>query len=164
MKNKKILIGTFILILSISMVGCKANTELPINVDEIEDKTELISRKNQMIEQLDNIQIELDKLPEKEDSDKGITNAMKNYYGLSYEAYDEKLNEIYQLLKNELSKDTMEDLKAKQIEWIKEKEKKADVAKDEFKGGTFETVAMYISLYESTKERCYFLVNNYILD
>ncbi|WP_313233221.1 lysozyme inhibitor LprI family protein [Tissierella praeacuta] len=47
---------------------------------------------------------------------------MKNYYGMAYEMYDKELNEIYALLKDELSPEIMEDLKTKQIKWIKEKE------------------------------------------
>lgn len=46
---------------------------------------------------LDNIQKELDALLEKKDSDKGVTNDMKSYYGISYVTYDKALNEIYAL-------------------------------------------------------------------
>lgn len=35
---------------------------------------------------------------------------------------------------------------------------------EEYKGGTFEFVAYNISLYESTKDRCYELVNEYMED
>ena len=52
---------------------------------------------------LDNIQKEIDALPEKKDSDAGVTNAMRSYYGKSYDMYDRELNEIYALLKKQLS-------------------------------------------------------------
>jgi uncharacterized protein YecT (DUF1311 family) len=126
--------------------------------------TKIKGSKNAYLERLDNIQKELDALPEKKDSDKGVTNAMKNYYGISYEKYDEELNEIYALLKKELSPEVMSDLKTEQIKWIEQKEKKADDERLKYNGGTFEHVAMYISLYESTKERCYELVNTYMTD
>eukprot|EP00130_Batrachochytrium_dendrobatidis_P008275 XP_006683150.1 hypothetical protein BATDEDRAFT_28709 [Batrachochytrium dendrobatidis JAM81] len=121
-------------------------------------------RRTEYLERLDNIQKELDALPEKVDSDKGVTNVMKNYYGRSYEMYDKELNEIYALLKKELSPETMEDLKTEQIKWIEQKEETANEERLKYNGGTFENVAYYISLYESTKERCYELVNEYMTD
>lgn len=103
-------------------------------------------------------------MPAKKDSDKGATNAMKDYYGISYEKYDEALNEIYALLKKELSPEIMKDLKAEQINWIEQKEDKANEERQKYEGGTNENVAYYTSLYESTKDRCYELVNNYMTD
>ncbi len=126
--------------------------------------TKVEGRKTEFLERLDNIQKELDALPEKKDADKGVTNAMKSYYGTSYERYDKELNEIYALLKKELSPETFEDLKAKQLKWIEEKEKKAEEERLKYEGATFEYVAFYISLYESTKDKCYELVNTYMTD
>jgi uncharacterized protein YecT (DUF1311 family) len=115
-------------------------------------------------EKLDNIQKELDALPYKKHSDKGVTNAMKSYYGVAYEKYDDALNEIYALLKKELSPDVMAELKSQQVKWINEKEEKAEKERLKYEGGTFENVAWYISLYESTKDRCYELVEEYMRD
>lgn len=133
-----------------------ANTETTV--------TKIEGRKIEFIQKLDNIQKELDALPEKKDSDKGVTNAMKNYYGISYEMYDKALNEIYALLKEELSPETMNELKTEQMKWIEQKEDTADEERKKYEGGTFEYVAYYISTYESTKERCYELVNDYMTD
>ncbi|MEK4250562.1 lysozyme inhibitor LprI family protein [Paenibacillus sp. FSL W7-1287] len=133
--------------------------------DSIEDTVSKIeARKKEFIEKLDNIQKELDALPEKKDSDEGVTNAMKNYYGISYEMYDKALNEIYALLKEKLSPETMDTLKTEQIKWIEQKEDTANEERKKYEGGTFENVAYYISTYESTKERCYELVNEYMTD
>lgn len=126
--------------------------------------TKIEGRRKEFLESLDNIQKELDALPEKKDSDKGVTNAMKNYYGRSYEMYDKELNEIYALLKKELSPETMKDLNTEQIKWIEQKEDTANEERLKYNGGTFENVAYYISLYESTKEKCYELVNEYMTD
>ncbi|MFD1706081.1 lysozyme inhibitor LprI family protein [Siminovitchia sediminis] len=123
-----------------------------------------VDGRTEFLEKLQNIQKELDALPEKKDSDKGITNAMKNYYGISYEKYDQALNDIYDFLQKELSPEKMNELKYKQINWIEEKENKANEERKNYEGGTFENVAYYISLYESTKERCYELVNEYMTD
>ncbi|WP_341357543.1 lysozyme inhibitor LprI family protein [Rossellomorea sp. y25] len=124
---------------------------------KIEGRTEFLNK-------LDNIQKELDAMPEKKDSDKGVTNAMKNYYGVSYEKFDDALNEIYTLLKKELSPEVMKELQAEQLRWIEQKETKAEKERLKYEGGTFENVAWYISLYESTKDRCYELVNEYMTD
>ncbi|WP_299742419.1 lysozyme inhibitor LprI family protein [uncultured Rossellomorea sp.] len=124
---------------------------------KIEGRTEFLNK-------LDNIQKELDAMPDKKDSDKGVTNAMKNYYGVSYEKFDDALNEIYTLLKKELSPEVMKELQAEQLRWIEQKETKAEKERLKYEGGTFENVAWYISLYESTKDRCYELVNEYMTD
>lgn len=136
------------------------------NSDETkkENSVSKIKGKSTYIEKLDNLQKDLDEMPEKKDSDAGITNAMKSFYGVSYERYDEALNEIYNLLKEGLSEDVMEDLSSKQIEWIKFKEENAKKEEAKYEGGSFEFVASYTSLYESTKTRCYELVNEYMED
>lgn len=126
--------------------------------------TKIEGRRKEFIDRLDNIQKELDTLPEKKDSDKGVTNAMKNYYGRSYEIYDKELNEIYAFLKKELSPEIMADLNTKQIKWIEQKEDTANEERLKYNGGTFENVAYYITLYELTKEKCYELVNKYMTD
>lgn len=135
-----------------------SETDTPSTISKI------VGRRNEFIEKLDNIQKELDALPEKKDSDAGITNAMRSYYGISYDMYDKVLNEIYDLLRNDLSPETMSDLQTQQIKWIQEKEAAANKESEQYKGGTFEFVAYNSSLYESTKERCYELVNNYMTD
>jgi uncharacterized protein YecT (DUF1311 family) len=141
-----------------------SNSQGEVSKGETNNKEKIEGRRTEFIEKLDSIQKELDTLPEKKDSDKGVTNAMKDYYGISYEKYDEALNEIYDLLKTELSPETMKDLKAEQINWIEQKEDKANEERQKYEGGTHENVAYYTSLYESTKDRCYELVNNYMTD
>ncbi|CAN7525323.1 lysozyme inhibitor LprI family protein [Rossellomorea sp. LjRoot5] len=123
-----------------------------------------VEGKQAYIEKLDDLQKELDAMPDKKYSDEGVTNAMKNYYGVSYEKYDDALNEIYDLLKKELSPEVMAELKVEQVKWIEEKEAKAEKERLKYEGGTFENVAWYISLYESTKDRCYELVEEYMTE
>lgn len=133
------------------------------NIQE-EVTTKIVGRRKEFIERLDNIQKGLDALPYKKDSDNGVTNAMKNYYGVSYDRYDKALNEIYTLLQSELSPKIMKALKNEEINWIKQKEDIANEERLKYKGKTFEWVAYYISSYKSTKERCYQLVNTYMTD
>jgi uncharacterized protein YecT (DUF1311 family) len=139
-----------------------------VQVDSIqeEDPTPIskVEGRKEYLNKLDNIQKEMDAMPYKKDSDKGVTNAMKNYYGVSYDKYDNALNEIYSLLKKELSPEVMKELKAEQLKWIEQKEEKAEKERLNYEGGTFENVALLISLYESTKDRCYELVNEYMTD
>lgn len=126
--------------------------------------TKIEGRRKEFIEKLDNIQKELDSLPEKKDSDAGITYAMRSFYGISYDMYDKALNEIYALLKEQLSPETMQNLQSEQIKWIEKKEATATNEAEKYKGGSFEFVAYNSSLYGTTKNRCYELVNNYMTD
>ncbi|MCH3965190.1 MAG: DUF1311 domain-containing protein [Clostridium sp.] len=132
------------------------------NIQKDNTITKVEERRKEFLGKLDNIQKELDDLPEKKDSDSGITNAMKSYYGKSYDMYDKALNEIYALLKKELSPEIMKNLKNEQIKWIEWKEDMANKEGLKYNGGTFENVAYYMSLYNSTKKRCYELVNKYM--
>lgn len=194
MKNKKVVLNLAIILSVIMLVSCtKGNKENQNTVDKTnqsqqlkdndsntdnndsknknsnentsENKvTKIEGRRKEFLERLDNIQKELDSLPEKKDVDAGVTNAMKNYYGIGYEMYDKELNNIYALLQKELSKEVMDSLEQEEIKWIDEKEKAAKEESLKYKGGTFEFVADKISLYESTKNRCYELVNTYMTD
>ncbi|WP_339251022.1 lysozyme inhibitor LprI family protein [Sporosarcina sp. FSL W8-0480] len=180
MKKRTALGVTSIMVLLLfAMSACSISDDSPQSIKALSDNNTLTatasqtkedevqedhSTKTELLDRLDNIQKELDALPEKQDSDKGVTNAMKSYYGVSYERYDEALNEIYALLKKSLPTKTMNELKTKQIQWIKQKENAAEEERKKYEGGTFEYVAYYISLYESTKNRCYELVNEYMTD
>jgi hypothetical protein len=50
------------------------------------------------------------------------------------------------------------------IKWIEQKVENAAKARLKYEGGTFENAAYYISLYESTKDKSYDLVNTYVTD
>ena len=126
--------------------------------------TKIEGRRKELLGKLDNIQKELDALPVKKDSDAGVTNAMRSYYGKSYDMYDKALNEVYTLLKKQLSPETMKNLQTEQIKWIEQKESAANKEALQYKGGTAEFVVYNLSLYESTKKRCYELVNKYMTD
>ena len=142
----------------------ESNVNESIGEDNTVKPSTKIKGRQEFLEKLDKIQEELDSLEIKRDSDAGVTNAMRSFYGISYDKYDEALNEIYDIFKEELPEDTMNDLQKEQLKWIEEKEDKAMKDSEEYKGGTFEFVAYYISLYESTKDRCYELVNEYMED
>ena len=56
----------------------------------------------------------------------------------------------------------MEKLKKEELAWISQKESDAKNSADKVKGGTLEPVNYSLSLADSTKKRCYELVNNYM--
>jgi len=79
-----------------------------------------------------------------------------------WELWDQLLNDIYGTLKNELTEDEFEKLRAEQREWIKTRDQQAKEASLEFEGGTWENVEYTSVLANVTEERCYELVEKYL--
>ena len=79
-----------------------------------------------------------------------------------YKRWDDALNEIYGVLKTQLTKDEMSKLQKEEIQWIKYKEAKAKAEAEKMNGGTGASFEYFISLAKSTKDRCYELVNGYM--
>lgn len=109
---------------------------------------------------LDNIEIQLKSLDKKDSS--GITSEMRQAANERYEKWDTALNEIYTVLKGQLSSSDMKNLHNEEIEWISNRDAKAKKASSEMQGGTMEPVIYTNSLAESTKDRCYELVEKYM--
>jgi len=85
-----------------------------------------------------------------------------NFSKQELKIWDDKLNEIYGILKEELTQDDFYKLRDTQREWIKTRDKIAEEAIEDFIGGSWE-VAVYESvLAEETRKRCYWLVQNYM--
>ena len=82
--------------------------------------------------------------------------------GNVFSRWDGMLNEIYNLLKVQLSKEEMDELTNKQISWIEYRDKTAENESATFGMGSFATVQYNSTLARVTKERCYELVNNYM--
>ena len=128
MKNKKIVLNIAMILSVIMLVSCTKSVKENQNSDDNNTQnkvTKIEGRRKEFLERIDNIQKEIDDLPEKKDSDAGVTNAMKSYYGIGYEMYDKELNNIYSLLQQELSPEIMDSLEQEEIKWIEEKEKAA---------------------------------------
>lgn len=79
-----------------------------------------------------------------------------------YKQWDDILNEIYSLLEEQLSQEDLDKLRAEEIEWINIKELKSKEAADEYKGGTIAPYMAISSSIDSTRKRCYELVNQYM--
>lgn len=93
---------------------------------------------------------------------KGITSDMNQAESERYKRWDVALNEIYGLLKKELSKNEMNLLRAEQRDWIKYRDDSASGSAAEFEGGTFESLTYISTQAELTKLRCYELVTLYM--
>ncbi|MEK4229276.1 lysozyme inhibitor LprI family protein [Solibacillus sp. FSL H8-0538] len=89
---------------------------------------------------------------------KGVISEMKEAEANAYKRWDTALNDIYDVLKQQLSTTEMNKLQEEQRQWIIDKEKKAKEESLIFEGGTMESLQYLSSLARITKERCYELV------
>lgn len=138
----------------------KADTQKKNIVEkENNNKTVQESKKQIYKKKLDDIQAGLKDL---EDLYAGNTIEMKSAASQEYERWDKALNEIYGVLKQQLSSDDMNKLKEEQIKWISDRDSKAKKDSLEYEGGTAEQLIYTSSLAQTTKERCYELVEKYM--
>jgi uncharacterized protein YecT (DUF1311 family) len=76
--------------------------------------------------------------------------------------WDTALNEIYGILKDEMLDSDFVSLKEEQIQWIKNRDEIALTEYTREGGGSLPKVVQVESLADSTKKRCYELVNLYM--
>lgn len=76
--------------------------------------------------------------------------------------WDNALNEIYGVLKKQLSAVEMNSLKEEQRNWIKQRDQKAKEESSVFTGGTMEATIYVSTQAQLTKERSYELVQKYM--
>ncbi|MGO1059538.1 DnaJ domain-containing protein [Planococcus sp. FY231025] len=91
-------------------------------------------------------------------SDAEITQA--SYIQLK--AWDDLLNEIYQTLKLELTEEEFFALRDLQRTWIVERDAISAAAAADFTGGSWEVPVFNDAQLEVTRQRCYWLVTNYM--
>lgn len=132
-----------------------------INNTKTEDKVKVKeeSKKQEYKTKLDNIEIGLESLKEKEG---GTTLEMREAASERLKQWDAALNEIYNVLKGQLSSSDMKKLQSEEIQWISNRDAKAKKESLEVKGGTMEPLIYTSSLQDSTKQRCYELVEKYM--
>ncbi|MFB7159368.1 lysozyme inhibitor LprI family protein [Lysinibacillus sp. NPDC056232] len=134
-----------------------------VNQTTIEEKQEKVtngSQKDEYIQKLDSIDVglaDLEHLYTNKDNTE-ILKAEKE----TYKRWDNILNEIYALLKQQLSSGDMESLKGVQIKWIKDKESSAKNAASKYADDEMKEITKYKIEAQYTKERCYELVKNYM--
>lgn len=80
---------------------------------------------------------------------------------IEYQRWDDALNEIYGVLKQELPSNTMEELRQSQREWIIYRDNEAQKATEEW-GSLWKEFGYLTAQVYHTKLRCYYLVNTYM--
>lgn len=131
------------------------------NEEEQVFRDEIKSKKNEYLESLNRLEIELESsLKEKYDS--GVTVDMIEALSTECDRWDSMLNDIYTYLSKILNKEDFNILKDKQIDWIKLRDDKSKESGMEFEGGSLATVNELSSIRDTTKDRCYELVDLYI--
>ncbi|MFT5875558.1 MAG: hypothetical protein ACI8WT_004551 [Clostridium sp.] len=135
------------------------NIETELSINSYSAKVKEESNKQEYKTKLDNVEIGLKYLKEKE---AGTTMDMREAADEKYKKWDTALNEIYSVLKKQLSASDMEKLQSEEIKWISNRDAKAKEESSKYKGGTMEPLVYSLSLVEITKERCYELVEKYM--
>ncbi|CEQ14271.1 lysozyme inhibitor LprI family protein [Paraclostridium sordellii] len=115
------------------------------------------NKKYEYIQKLDSIKNEVNGIVYD-----GSMEEMKEQSSKGLKKWDDALNEIYGVLKLQLSSGEMDSLKEEQLQWISNRDEIAEKEANEFKGGTMEGLQYTESLARITKDRCYELVNTYM--
>lgn len=127
------------------------------------EKTETVnlhSTKEKYLKQLNDIENSLGDLNDQYNS--GTQSQMHEAKSEILKKWDNALNEIYGVLKIQLSADEMSSLQEEQRNWIKQRDQKAKEESSVFKGGTMESTIYVATQAQLTKERSYELVEKYM--
>lgn len=116
------------------------------------------TQKQEYKEKLDKIQLGFDGF----NYDEAPTNDMFQEVCKEHKEWDDELNNIYGILKVQLSPSDMKKLQNEEIQWIKDRDAKAKKDAAEMAGGSMEKVLYEGSLAKSTRERCYELIDKYM--
>lgn len=116
------------------------------------------SLKEEYLRKLNNIKKEAEELEATDSS----TYALKKVEDDRWDIWDELLNEIYGVLKDQLPPEEMDQIKEEQRNWMKYRDDSALEASLKYKGGTQEHIEYVAVLANLTEERCYELVANYM--
>ncbi|WP_455543661.1 lysozyme inhibitor LprI family protein [Intestinibacter sp.] len=114
--------------------------------------------KSKYLKRLDDIQTKVDNMG----SNDQTTIDMKYTASDIYKLWDDELNVIYQEIRSHMSESQREVLKQEERAWLKYRDETAEEDAYEFRGGTMEGLERLGSLGESTRKRCYELVNKYM--
>ncbi|WP_298470158.1 lysozyme inhibitor LprI family protein [Psychrobacillus sp. FSL K6-4046] len=145
------------------LAGCDSSTEKDLAVDvpvPEEQASELDGTKEAYLSKLDEIEDSLKEFDKVYES--GTQADMNQAKSETFKRWDEALNEIYDVLKEQLTESDFEDLKKEQEDWIVQRDQIAEEKSQEAEGGTLEPFLYASALADLTKERCYELVNKYM--
>ncbi len=79
-----------------------------------------------------------------------------------YQVWDDELNRLWRFLKKTLEEDTMAALTGEQLQWISDKEAAIAAAGAEAAGGSLQPLLENNKAAELTRERVYYLVENFL--
>ncbi|WP_195928798.1 MULTISPECIES: lysozyme inhibitor LprI family protein [Clostridia] len=118
----------------------------------------LVGLKSKYLAQLDELTVQTD---ERQQIDDIPWIEVRRIAAESYQMWDDKLNEIYGVLKQELPADEMAALKQEEIQWINERDSAVKQVEIQNGPGTFAPYEMSMTKLSMTRDRCYELVNSY---
>lgn len=109
----------------------------------------------------------LKKLNEMEEADRNLEAGttmveLKEQEAERYKKWDVKLNEIYGVLKEQLSTEQMDTLREEQRNWVKNRDEVAKEASLKYQGGSMESLEYVATQASLTRDRCYELVAKYM--
>ncbi|MFS0824352.1 lysozyme inhibitor LprI family protein [Bacillus sp. 1P02SD] len=127
--------------------------------EEISTNSRSVSTKDEYLKKLNNTKKEADRMEATDTS----TFALKKLENDRWEIWDGLLNDIYGVLNEQLPTDEMDQLREEQRKWIKYRDDTALEASNKYKGGTQEHLEYVAVLANLTEERCYELVEDYMM-
>ena len=113
-----------------------------------------LSLKEEYFNKLNNAKKEAEQLEATDSS----TYALKQVENDRWNIWNGLLNEIYEVLKEQLSSEEMGQLREEQRNWVKYRDDSALEASLKYKGGTQEQLEYVAVLASLTEERCYELI------
>lgn len=128
------------------------------NKEEEDSTNQVVSLKQEYLTKLNDTKKEMDEIEPEDDS----TYALKNVEGNRYDVWDGLLNEIYGVLKDQLSTEEMEQVRKEQRNWLTHRDETAKEASLKYEGGTMEQLEYVSVLANLTEERCFELVKKYM--
>ncbi|MEH7178250.1 lysozyme inhibitor LprI family protein [Neobacillus vireti] len=117
-----------------------------------------VSKKEEYLQKLNTTKQATEELKATDSS----TFALKKVENDRWEMWDALLNEVYGVLKEQLSTEEMDQLRTEQRNWIKHRDDTALETSLKYKGGTQEHLEYVAVLANLTEERCYRLVENHM--
>lgn len=126
-------------------------------------ESSLSKAKSECLQKMKKIDSESKKLDKEYKTDEGSTQGgMNGISGEQAKLYDDELNEIYDYLKQNLSKEKAKELEKSEMAWIKEKESNIAEIKKQYEGGSVTPLMVNSEVAKESKERCYYLIDNYM--
>ena len=127
------------------------------------DESSLAKAKSEYLQKMKKIDNESEKLDKEYETDRGSTQGGMNIIsGKQAKLYDDELNQIYDYLKQNLSKEKAKELEKSEMAWIKEKESNIAEIKKQYEGGSVTPLMVNSEVAKESKERCYYLIDNYM--